>query len=156
MITVRPATTADADLLLSWANDPVTRAAGFHAALIEPEVHRRWLHERLASSTGRLYIGQDDDRPIGQVRLDAFSDGRVEVGISVAPGERGRGLGRDLLRAGMAAGIADPQLRVLVYVARIRPDNEASIALFSGAGFLHVGSEDVHGQRALIYELPAP
>jgi RimJ/RimL family protein N-acetyltransferase len=157
VIRLRPATLQDADILLSWANDPITRAAGFHHDRIDPVTHRRWLAERLSSPHGRLYVGlDDDDRPVGQLRLDAGPDGRVEIGIAVAPTERGGGIGHDLLRAGMEAGVADPDLRVFVYIARIRPDNAASIALFTGAGFIEVASEDVHGELALVYELPAP
>lgn len=154
MITVRPATLADADLLLGWANDPITRAAGFHRDAISPETHARWLRERLDSPAGRLYVGMEGERPVGQVRLDGDPDGRVEIGIAVAPSERGRGIGHDLLRAGLTAGIADPALEAALFVARIRPENAASIALFTGAGFLHVGSQQLHGQEALIYELP--
>lgn len=155
MITVRPATADDAALLLDWANEPTTRAAGFHRDTIDEATHRRWLAARLASPTSRLYVGLADDRPIGQVRLDGAPDGRVEVGISVAAEARGRGIGRDLLHAGLVAGRADPGLQVDVFVARIRPDNAASIALFTASGFLFVGSEDVSGEEALVYELPA-
>ena len=155
MITVRLATADDAALLLDWANDPTTRTAGFHRDAIDPATHRRWLAARLTSSTSRLYVGLDGERPIGQVRLEGAPDGRVEVGISVAAEARGRGIGHDLLRAGLEAGRADPDLRVDVYVARVRPDNAASIALFTGSGFLFVGSEDVNGDEALVYELPA-
>jgi RimJ/RimL family protein N-acetyltransferase len=155
MITVRPATADDADLLLDWANDPTTRAAGYHREAIDEATHRRWLAARLASRTSRLYIGLDGERHIGHVRLESGPDGRVEVGISVAPEARGRGIGHDLLRAGLEAGRADPDLKVDVFVARIRPDNAASIALFTGSGFLFVGSEDVNTEEALVYELPA-
>jgi UDP-2,4-diacetamido-2,4,6-trideoxy-beta-L-altropyranose hydrolase len=156
MIRLRPATIADSDLLLDWANDPVTRAAGFHRQLIKPATHRRWLADRLASARGRLYVALDaDGRPIGQLRLDGAPDGRVEIGIAVAPTERGRGIGHQLLRAGMEKALADPDLAVSVFVAMIRPGNEASIALFTGAGFLYVASDEVRGERALVYELPA-
>lgn len=156
MIALRPATTADAELLLAWANDPVTRAAGFHRQAIDPATHGRWLAARLADPAARLFVGLDAyGRPVGQLRLDAGPDGRVEVGISVAPEARGQGVGHDLLRAGLDAAHTDPALRVDVYVARIRPDNEASIRLFTKVGFLRVGSEDVAGEEALIYELPA-
>jgi RimJ/RimL family protein N-acetyltransferase len=155
MISIRPATEADADLLLRWANDPTTRAAGFHPAVIDGATHERWLAARLASATSRLYVAMDGDVPVGQVRLEAGPDGRVEVGISVAPEARGRGIGHDLLRAGLEAGAADPELRVDVYVARIRAENQPSIALFTGAGFIQVGTEEFTGEFAGVYELPA-
>ena len=152
---MRPATEEDADLLLAWANDPVTRAAGSHPSPIDPASHRRWLADHLASTASRLLVGLDDDRPIGQVRLDADDEGRVEVGIAVAAETRGRGIGRALLAAGLAAGLADPDLAVEVFVARIRPDNAASIALFMGAGFHAAGTDEEAGVPYLVYERAA-
>jgi UDP-2,4-diacetamido-2,4,6-trideoxy-beta-L-altropyranose hydrolase len=155
VITVRTATEADAERLLAWANDPATRAAGFHPSPIDPGEHERWLTARLASGSGRLFIGLDGDRPVGQVRLEADDDGRVEVGISVAPEARGRGIGRALLEAGLAAGVSDASLRVAVFVARIRADNAASVAMFRGAGFHLARSEEWVGVPSLVYERPA-
>ncbi|MGZ9276384.1 MAG: GNAT family N-acetyltransferase [Candidatus Limnocylindrales bacterium] len=152
MITVRPATLGDADRLRTWANDPVTRAAGAHPAPIDDAVHRRWLADRLGSTTDRLYIGLDDGRPIGQVRLEILGAGRVEVGISVAPEARRRGVGRALLDAALAAGAADDGFDVDTYVARIRPENAASVALFGSAGFRRHGTDDTLGVRHLVYE----
>lgn len=156
MITVRPATEDDAGRLLEWANDPVTRAAGFNPSPIDEVTHGHWLQERLASSASRLFIGLEGDRPVGMVRLEARGDvsGRVEVGISVAPDARERGVGRALLEAGMTAGVADPDLRVAVFVARVRTDNDASRALFAGAGFEPAGSDEAAGVPYLVYEYP--
>jgi RimJ/RimL family protein N-acetyltransferase len=155
MISVRPATAGDADRLLAWANDPITRATGFYPAPIDSATHDRWLHDRLSSPTSRLYVGLEDGRPIGMVRLDLEADGRVEVGISVAPDSRGRGIGRALLEAGLAAGLADSDLDVAVFVARIRPENAASIALFAGAGFEPAGTDTVAATPCLVYERAA-
>jgi RimJ/RimL family protein N-acetyltransferase len=155
VISVRPATAADADRLLDWANDQVTRATGFYPATIDAATHVRWLDERLSSPASRLYIGLEDGRPVGMVRLGAEADGRVEVGISVAPDSRGRGVGRAMLEAGLSAGLADPDLDVAVFVARIRPENAASIALFGSAGFEPTGTDTVAGTPCLVYERAA-
>jgi len=155
VITVRPATEDDAERLLAWANDPATRAAGFHPHPIESATHRTWLTERLTSPASRLFIGMEGDRPVGQVRLEADDEGRVEIGIAVAPDARGRGVGRALLKAGLAAGRADPDLKARAFVARIRPGNIASLALFGGLGFQPAGTHDVAGVTCLVYELAA-
>ncbi len=152
MITVRRATAEDAEWLLAMANEPSTRAAGFHPSPIDPVTHRRWLAERLDSPSCRLFIGFEHDRPVGQVRLDADAAGRVEVGISVAADVRGQGFGRALLHVGLAAGVADPGLGARVFVARIRPGNRASVALFAGAGFEPAGTDEVAGVRCLVYQ----
>ena len=149
MITLRPATADDERLLLAWANEPTTRAAGFRPAEIAPDEHHRWLTARLASPTSRLYVGLRDGEPVGQVRLDRDDAGRVEVGISVAAEVRGQGLGRELLAAALDAGRGDDALAATSFVARIRPGNAASIALFEGAGFRHALTTDVDGVSCL-------
>ena len=41
------------------------------------------------------------------------------------------------------------------FLARIRPDNAASIALFTGAGFTQTGEMTIGGRRCLLYEADA-
>ena len=154
-VTLRPATKVDEALLLAWANDPVTRAAGFRPEPIPADQHAAWFADRLLSTTSRLLIGVADDVPVGQIRLDRLDSGRVEIGIAVAPEMRGRGIGRILLRLGKDEARRDPALGSTSLVARIRPENAASIALFTGAGFRLAGETRIRGYRCLIYEANA-
>lgn len=151
-IVLRPATPADEDLLLEWANDPLTRAAGFRPRPITGDEHRRWFADRLRSTTGRILIGVVEGAAVGQIRLDRLPDGRIEIGIAVAPAMRRRGLGRALVRLAMDHGRRDAELRASGFVARIRPDNAASIAIFSDAGFRLARESTVRGYRCLVYE----
>ena len=115
IVTVRLATPDDRDLVLGWANDPVTRAWSFHPTPIEPETHAAWFAARLIDQANRLWIGETQGVPVGQVRAHIGDDGRVELGISVAPEARGRRLAAPLLQAGMAA--ADRELGATAFVA---------------------------------------
>ena len=154
-ITLRPATEADEALLLEWANDPVTRGAGFRPDLITADEHRRWFADRIRSATSRLYIGMSGSTPVGQVRLDRLPDGRVEVGIAVAPEARGRGMGGAILRRAMDEGRRDGGLAARTFQARTRPHTAASRGLFRGAGFGGAGETTVGGDRCLVYEADA-
>jgi RimJ/RimL family protein N-acetyltransferase len=155
VITIRSADDGDADLLLAWANDPLTRATSFHPHPIDRETHVRWFARRLADPATRILIGVRDGVPVGQVRLTRAADGTVEVGISVAAEHRGRGLGRDLLHAALDAARAEEALNAHRFLARIRPDNVASIALFRGAGFSETGSGSCNGVPCLFFEREA-
>lgn len=146
---------ADADLLLGWANDPVTRAAGFHHGMIERDTHVRWLADRLASPSTRLWIGRSGNRPVGQVRIEAELDGTAEVGIAIAPEARGRGFGTALLRAAIEAARNDPDLGIRRLIARVRVGNVASVRLFESAGFRLVREVDDDAAPHFVYELPA-
>ena len=152
MIKLRPAGGADADLLLDWANDSVTRATSFHPEPIDRQTHLSWYAGRLADPATRILIGLRDGIPVGQVRLTRDAYGAVEVGISVAAEHRGRGVGRMLLGAAIEAALADRELDARRFVARIRPDNAPSIALFTGAGFSRTGAGSCNGVPCLYFE----
>ena len=146
-VRLRRVTSSDADLLLEWANDPVTRAASFHPDPIDRAGHVAWLASRLSSPATGFWIGEADDGwPIGQVRVEGG-----EISISVAPNSRGKGLGRALLAAAVdEAGRTLPVARVL---ARVRLDNPASLALFRGAGFLELSRGVCEGVPCIELEL---
>ena len=146
-IVLRPVRLADSDLVLAWANDPLTRAAGFHPQPIDPEAHAGWYAARLANPDSRTWIGEAGGIPVGQVRADRERDGRVEMGISVAPEARGKGLSKPLLTAGMAAAVED--LGAATLVALVRPENQISLRLFRDVGFVDDGSDERAGIRCL-------
>jgi RimJ/RimL family protein N-acetyltransferase len=152
---LRDASPEDEELLFAWANDPATRGSGFAPGPIARDEHRRWLAGRLASTDDRLLIATIHGRPVGQVRLDRLDDRRLEVGIAVAPDERGRGVGGTLLRKAMLLARLDPGLAPTTFLARIRPTNEPSLALFQRAGFRLTGETEVHGMVCLVLERPA-
>jgi RimJ/RimL family protein N-acetyltransferase len=125
---------ADEARLLDWANDPGTRAASRRHDPIPAPDHHRWLERTLASpDDARLWIGELDGAPIGVVRFERRAPMAVEVAITVAPAARGRGLARPLLDAGVAAARA--AFGPVTILADVLSDNEASLALFTGAGF---------------------
>ena len=84
---------------------------------------------------------------MGVVRFERRAREAVEVSITVAPDARGRGLGRPLLEAGIAA--AREAFGPVAILADILPGNDASVRLFTSAGFTPVATEDA-GQPGII------
>jgi RimJ/RimL family protein N-acetyltransferase len=76
---------------------------------------------------------------VGQVRIDARDDEFGEVDIVVAGDWRGQGLGRAALQLALTFAGSEMGLRGLR--ARIKSNNDASLAAFAAAGF-HVVGED--------------
>ena len=81
---------------------------------------------------------------IGWAALNAVSRrevyaGVAEVGIYVAEGERGRGVGRMLLKALIEAAEA---AGIWTLQASIFPENKASAGLFHACGFRTVGRRE--------------
>lgn len=132
----RPVAIADAALLLAWRNDPLTRAMSITTHDIDPETHQAWLAASLKNPFRQLYIALLGNEPIGTMRRDTGHN-RDELSWSLGPEARGQGLGRKMLAAFINAFPGQ-------YLARIKPDNEASIKMVLHCGF-HFDHNDTEG-----------
>jgi RimJ/RimL family protein N-acetyltransferase len=130
-LSLRPATLDDAAVLLTWRNDPVTRANSRSKGEVREEEHLAWLRGTLSNADRRLLIAEREGQLVGQVRLDR-SGATAEVSITVAPGARGHGLAPWLLRAAESVG---RELGVTTLLAEIHADNQPSLKAFKRAGF---------------------
>ena len=83
-LRARAATDGDAERLLAWRNDPVTRAASVEPGEVTAEAHRAWLAESLASRDRLLLVVEAAATPVATVRWD-----RLESRL--AGGRRGLG-----------------------------------------------------------------
>lgn len=143
-VRMRPAVIADADLLLAWRNDPITRQVSLQTDEVQPLDHDRWLTRSLASQERVILIAEDavTGAPLGMCRFDLIvaRPASAEVSINIAPQERGGGVGRAVLVKGITAfGAIHPEVGVLTAV--IRQANEASVRLFEAVDFRRVAEE---------------
>lgn len=125
-ITLRSAIIQDADLLLEWRNDPLTRNASHNTAEVKIDEHISWLKKTLNNANRRLYIAEENGVPVGNVRAD-FSDGVYELSWTVAPQARGRGVGKQMV-AILACQVSEP-IR-----AEVKSGNIASAQIAKHAG----------------------
>lgn len=147
----------DARLVMSWRNDPATRAASFTSDPIDWDAHWLWYRGVISSERHRLFVGQSGAAPIGVLRLDwQHETGEAEVNIAVDPSWRGRGIGPRLLALGLQAG--SRTWPVTRFLARIKPDNGASVAAFERAGFREAGRgrHPRTGEEFLLFEHTGP
>ncbi len=137
-LRLRAATLSDARFLFRLRNDPVTRAASFRSDEIRFADHVDWLTARLRDPrrTTRLFVVLLGDDAVGQVRFD-HEDRHDEISVALVAGARGKGLGTSLLTRASEAALRRGVPRVL---ARVKPDNEASIRAFERAGFRRSGA----------------
>jgi RimJ/RimL family protein N-acetyltransferase len=131
-MNLRAADEFDAELLLIWRNDPQTRRMSIETAEIDREAHFKWLRASLKNPGRRLFIGEVERVPVGQVRLDEIEDGVWEISIALAPEARGKRLSLPLLLAGVSEARMLGARRV---EAVLRPENAVSERLFRSAGF---------------------
>ena len=95
-ICLRPAAMADAEILLLWRNDPLTRKQFRNTEPVERVAHVVWLEKTLSGQiSGRtLVIAACEGVPVGAVRSDISEDGGFyEIYYTIAPEERGKGFG---------------------------------------------------------------
>jgi UDP-2,4-diacetamido-2,4,6-trideoxy-beta-L-altropyranose hydrolase len=138
-LELRPATQNDVRLLWQWRNDPGTRARSRDSDEIPWDTHLAWFAKRVVDPDTVMLIGLSAGRPIGVVRFDRQADGTAEVGITLAPEYRGRGLGRNLLQRGCECVVEAGFAQVLN--ADVKADNAASQRLFKGCGFRMVAGD---------------
>ena len=124
----RPATAADADLLLALRNDPVTREQSTQTTEVTRDEHLRWLAASLQNDRRVLLLFCEDDVPVGTLRADRLDDGRLELSWTVTPAARGQGVGTAMLRAAVRRFQAP-------LVARIKQTNTPSARMAAAIGF---------------------
>lgn len=130
-LNVRHAELQDEDLLLGWANDPVTRANGYNPNFIPREDHVRWFRSRLRQPKScRFFIVELAGIPLGQVRFDDRG-GEWEISYAVAPEFRGRRIGRKMLEIAIAK--LDQQSDTII--GQVKPGNVPSRRLLESLGF---------------------
>jgi RimJ/RimL family protein N-acetyltransferase len=141
---LRPATQLDADLLLRWRNDSASRQASHNTAEISRDEHMSWLAKSLADPNRRVLVAEVGDAPVGSVRAER-SDGAWKLSWTVAPEQRGRGIGKAIVTA--AAKSLSGRI-----IAEIKHDNVASARIA-----LHVGMHLARQAGGVLYfERPAP
>ena len=122
----------DAERLLAWRNDPVTREMSVNESEIAPHEHTEWLRKVLDSAEHVLLVAEEDGGPVATVRLDRLGAREAEVSVTVAPASRGRRLATAVLA--QAESVAQERGDVHL-VARIKPTNHASVRAFKKAGY---------------------
>ena len=121
MMRLRPATAADAELLLEWRNDPDTRKSSIETEKVKKVEHISWLSSVLDSRDRQLLIAEEKGGAVGTIRAD-LSDGVYQLSWTVAPDARGRGLGKQMV-AMVARRITAP------IGAQVKSDNTSSVLI---------------------------
>jgi RimJ/RimL family protein N-acetyltransferase len=147
------------------AGDPATASTvmGFSVGELRPGHPTIWARRaaqvRADASVApwlvRLIVERATDRVVGDVGLhDAPVDGVVEIGYSVRPEQRRRGIAIEAA-AGLFSWAAE-RPGVMTFRASISPDNAASIGLIRRLGFVEVGEQwDDEDGLELLFERPA-
>lgn len=125
-----PAQAADAERLLAWRNDPVTRAASHQAQEVSASEHHAWLLRSLADPSRRIWLAWLGGAAVGTVRCDRpAGQAHTTLSWTVAPEWRGQGVGSAMLRLALATGPGP-------WHAEVRLGNRASVRLAESVGLV--------------------
>lgn len=135
-IDVRPVTPADSQLL----GDLFESLAGDSSAdFFRPHPLTRAEAERvvgtLANGKDIYFVATDGDKLLGYGMLRGWNEGYAvpSFGVAVAPGQRGRGVGRQLLRWAIEASRARGSEQIML---KVYPDNLGARRLYESEGFI--------------------
>jgi len=146
-VVIRPATVADAAAIAAIYNEGILdRIATFETELRTPEERTRWLTERDPRYV--VLVAELDGQVVGWAALSPYSSracyrGVADHSIYIARAARGRGVGRRLLGALIAAAEREGFWKL---TSRLFPFNEASLALHRRLGFRAVGINEKHAK----------
>lgn len=141
---IRPATLADIDAL-----DRIETAV-----FSTDRISRRSFRTLIARPTAETLVAEIDGVVLGYAMiLFRAGTGMARLySLAVAPGQTGKGLGLDLLKAAEAAAIEHDRI---VLRLEVREDNAAAIALYRKAGYRPIGRHADYyedGMAALRFE----
>jgi RimJ/RimL family protein N-acetyltransferase len=141
---VRPAAERDLDVLLDLYE--AVAAEGRHIAgeapVDRPRRRAAWLAIIEGESPGRSFVAEVDGEIVGQ--LGVTGAGRVELGMWVARGWRGRGVGGKLVETAIAWAREKGAYKISL---EVWPHNDAAIALYEKFGFEREGYLRKHWRR---------
>ena len=137
---LRKVTTEDMDLLYQWANDPVVRANAFSTEQIPYEDHVKWFAARMEDPDTAMYIFIQNDRPVGQIRLD-IEGKKAQIDYSIAAEYRGKGYGKQMLLL-LETVVREFLPGIDTLVGKVKLENQASMQAFLKAGFQKIDREE--------------
>jgi RimJ/RimL family protein N-acetyltransferase len=138
-ITFRAAKICDCEDVYNWRSDPTSRSMSFNTAIQTYEDHKNWFKASLNDADRKLFIGEIDTTKIGVCRFDRYNKtSYVEVSINMNPESRGCGFGKKFLALSVEYFQKTQPMDLL---ARIKPENEASLQIFKSLGFEEISSK---------------
>jgi UDP-2,4-diacetamido-2,4,6-trideoxy-beta-L-altropyranose hydrolase len=152
-MNIRKATMADADRLLQWRNDPVTRSMSIDTIAVQYADHINWLGRSLSNLQRLLFIVDLQGVAAGTCRFDIEGD-MAEISITISQQMRGNRLAVPIILSALDA-LRRERPNVLIVTATIKSENAASMRSFEKAGFALEGSDGtLNHYRRLVSALP--
>jgi RimJ/RimL family protein N-acetyltransferase len=144
-ITVRDATPADVDALVAMLVEVAGEGRWIGTeAPVDIERRRRRMAADVDAADVVVLVAEAGGEPVGQLGLELARYGVAELGMLVAAGWRGRGVGTALMAEAVQRARAAGAHKVAL---QVWPHNAAAIALYERFGFQREGYLRRHYRR---------
>lgn len=142
---IRRARISDCEILWKWANE--ARPTALDTEPISWFDHTEWFARQMNDERAIIFIVMKGQERVGQVRLNWYNH-EAEVDVFIGNSYRGGGLGSGALVR--ASDWAFKHWSVNRVVARIKPNNIASVKAFLKAGFNEIHANNPHIYRTFV------
>jgi ribosomal protein S18 acetylase RimI-like enzyme len=144
-VTVRRAGVADADAVVAMLAEVAGEGRWIATeAPVDLEQRRRRLLEDVEREDAIVLVAEAGGRPVGELGLHLARYGVADLGMAVAAGWRGRGIGSALLAEAIDQARAAGAHKIAL---QVWPHNAAAIALYERFGFQREGYLTRHYRR---------
>lgn len=144
-VTVRPATLADVDAVVAMLAEVAGEGRWIATeAPVDVDRRRRRMVEDIEREDAVVLVAEVAGEPVGELGLHLAGYGVADLGMAVAAGWRGRGIGSALLAEGIDQARAAGAHKVAL---QVWPHNSAAIALYERFGFQREGYLTRHYRR---------
>jgi ribosomal protein S18 acetylase RimI-like enzyme len=144
-VTVRRAGVADADAVVAMLAEVAGEGRWIATeAPVDLEQRRRRLLEDVEREDAIVLVAEAGGRPVGELGLQLARYGVADLGMAVAAGWRGRGIGSALLAEAIDQARAAGAHKIAL---QVWPHNAAAIALYERFGFQREGYLTRHYRR---------
>jgi RimJ/RimL family protein N-acetyltransferase len=113
-------------------------------APVDRAMRRRRMSELLDRPDGAMFVAEAEGELVGQLGMELARYGVADLGMLVAAGWRGRGVGSALVAAGLAWAREAGAHKVAL---QVWPHNQAAVALYEKFGFQREGLLRRHYRR---------
>lgn len=143
-VNFRPVQADDADMVLAWRNDKITRDNSRRKAFVTKPASE-WLEAFAKEQPTRvMYIALYEEEPVGLVYADEAQDGLYEISYIVSPDWRGKGLGILMVKSFVSRYLRGKQLKAFIFEGNT-PSEKIALAI----GLRAVG-HSLSGNRVLV------
>jgi len=144
-VTVRPATLADVDALVAMLAEVAGEGRWIATeAPVDVGQRRRRMVEDIEREDAVVLVAEVAGERVGELGLHLAGYGVADLGMAVAAGWRGRGIGSALLAEAIDRARAAGAHKVAL---QVWPHNSAAIALYERFGFQREGYLTRHYRR---------